>query len=63
MKSVALYFFLNLARAIMMLILYIPLTLSGYSMDLKKCVIIVWGGLRGALGLALALIVENTHNS
>ena len=32
----------------------------GYDIDWKGLVIIVWGGLRGAVGLALALVVVQT---
>ena len=32
----------------------------GYSIDWKQIIIITWGGLRGAVGLALALVVAQT---
>ena len=32
----------------------------GYSMTWKDVVVITWGGLRGAVGLALALVVAQT---
>lgn len=40
-----------------MLILYYPMKKIGDSLTIKESVMIVWGGLRGALALALALIV------
>jgi NhaP-type Na+/H+ or K+/H+ antiporter len=30
----------------------------GYGMDLKMITMMTWGGLRGAVGLALALMVQ-----
>ena len=32
----------------------------GYSIDWKQIIVITWGGLRGAVGLALALVVAQT---
>lgn len=34
---------------------------TGYPMDWKKMLVITWSGLRGAVGLALALVVEQTQ--
>lgn len=36
------------------------LTRIGYSMNWKHTIVISWGGLRGAVGLALALVVAQT---
>ena len=33
---------------------------TGYSLDWKNMLVITWSGLRGAVGLALALVVEQT---
>ncbi len=38
------------------------LTRVGYSVTWKDIVIITWGGLRGAVGLALALVVAQTKS-
>ena len=34
------------------------LTRQGYGLTWREGIVLVWGGLRGAVGLALALIVE-----
>ena len=36
------------------------LTNIGYTVDWKQVTVITWGGLRGAVGLALALVVVQT---
>lgn len=36
------------------------LTHIGYTVDWKQVTVITWGGLRGAVGLALALVVAQT---
>ena len=36
---------------------------TGYGCTKKDAVVMVYGGLRGAIGLALGLIVENQHGS
>ena len=36
------------------------LTHIGYTIDWKQVTVITWGGLRGAVGLALALVVVQT---
>ena len=32
----------------------------GYSIDWKQVIVVTWGGLRGAVGLSLALVVLQT---
>jgi len=61
-KTIVLYFFLILSRTIMMLILYIPLKHTGDKLNIKEAIVIVWGGLRGALAIALGLIVFSTKS-
>ncbi len=46
-----------IARFLMLTILYPLLSKSGYGITKKEVYVIVWGGLRGALGLTLALMV------
>ena len=41
----------------MMAILYFPIKSTGDKLNIKEATIIVWGGLRGALAIALGLIV------
>lgn len=56
----AVYIGINLVRAVMVLILYPIMKKCGYGLTLRESVILVWGGLRGALGLTLALMVSYT---
>lgn len=49
--------FMNLARYLMINILLPLINKSGYPLGWKDCIILTWGGVRGALGLALALII------
>jgi len=53
-----LYVLLFVIRAIEVIILYPILANLGYGFDWKAGVIVTYGGLRGAVSLALALIVE-----
>ena len=41
----------------------ICLRTMGYHLKWEEALIVVWGGLRGAVGLALALIIENSNNN
>ena len=53
-----LYIFLNIIRFIVISILWIPMKWkTGYEMSRSEGFICVWGGLRGAIGLALGLVV------
>jgi NhaP-type Na+/H+ or K+/H+ antiporter len=45
-------------RALMVLVFAIPLKFLGYGTTPKDAFFIVWGGLRGAVGLALAVMVQ-----
>ena len=44
----------------MLSILFVPLKLIGDGFSFKEMMIIFWGGLRGALSLALVLIIQVT---
>lgn len=44
----------------MVVILSPVLAHTGYPMNWKSMLVIAWSGLRGAVGLALALVVEQT---
>ena len=61
-RTVILYFFLIFSRSVMMFILYMPLKHTGDKLNTKEAIVIVWGGLRGALAIALGLIVFNTES-
>ena len=58
---ILMYLMLTLVRTLVIAILYPALKASafpGYELSPRDCAICVWGGLRGAIGLALALIVK-----
>ena len=52
------YFEVLFARAVVIGILYPILTRRGYGLTLADATVCWWGGLRGAVGLALALAVN-----
>jgi len=56
--SILLYLFLQVIRLLTIMLSYPFLMLSGYSIDWKDVIVMTWGGLRGAVGLALSLIVD-----
>lgn len=55
-----LYVGLNLIRFVMIMLLYPLMKRLGYGLSKRESVILTWGGLRGALGLTLALMVSYT---
>jgi NhaP-type Na+/H+ or K+/H+ antiporter len=55
---IVLYVGLHVIRASVTLILSPLLTRMGYGLPWKSGAILVWGGLRGAVGLALGLLLE-----
>ena len=56
--GVLLYVFLNVIRFVTISMLWIPMKWkSGYQMSRSEGFICVWGGLRGAISLALGLVV------
>ena len=57
MKLGAFYFLTTVARAIMVFTCWPLLKRSGYGLSTKEFYVIVWGGLRGALGITLSLMV------
>lgn len=57
---IAVYVGVNLARAAMVLLLYPIMKKCGYGLTMRESVILVWGGLRGALCMTLALMVSYT---
>lgn len=54
------YIGINLIRGLMVGLLYPLLKRFGYGLTPRESVILSWGGLRGALGLTLALMVSYT---
>ena len=58
---IVLYIFLHLIRSFM-LFLFWPLTRNmGYGLTSAEGIACAYGGLRGAVGLALALIIDEDH--
>ncbi|KAJ8562759.1 hypothetical protein K7X08_031211 [Anisodus acutangulus] len=53
-----LYIILQVARTIVVFAFYPALCYLGYGLDWKEAIIIIWSGLRGAVGLALSLSVK-----
>ncbi|XP_041365876.1 sodium/hydrogen exchanger 10-like isoform X2 [Gigantopelta aegis] len=58
---VALYFGINVIRGIVIALLSPILIRIGYGMPWRDAIVMTWGGLRGAVGLALALIVVESE--
>ena len=56
-KSLIFYLFMNLSRYVMINLLLPLINKSGYPLNWKDVVILSYGGVRGSLGLALALII------
>lgn len=55
-----LYIGLNIIRFLMIMMLYPAMKHLGYGLSKRESVILTWGGLRGALGMTLALMVSYT---
>lgn len=51
---------LNIFRFTMIMLLYPVMKRMGYGLSKRESVILTWGGLRGALGMTLALMVSYT---
>lgn len=51
------YDWLQVVRAVIFALCYPFLKYTGYSITLRKSLVMVWAGLRGAVGLALSLFV------
>ncbi len=56
-KMLIFWFLMILSRVIMVLTFYPILTKSGYGIGKKELVVLIYGGLRGALGMCLSLFV------
>lgn len=53
-----LYVALTLIRAIMIYVMWIPLNLVGSPLSWTDAVVMIWSGMRGAISLSLAIIVD-----
>lgn len=56
------YVGIMLIRYIMIFFFYPILKITGYGISKRESIILGWGGLRGALAMALALMVYNTES-
>jgi len=56
---VVMYLACMAARAILVLMMWIPLNLVGKPLSWQEGVVLSWSGLRGAVSLAMAIIVDN----
>jgi NhaP-type Na+/H+ or K+/H+ antiporter len=56
---VILYIWINIVRFIMVLTFYPALKHTGYGFSLKESLLLSFGGLRGAVGLTLALYIKS----
>ena len=55
------YMIIHLVRAINMGIFYPFMRKAGYGLPPRDAIVVWWGALRGAIGLALALVVYSAH--
>nr|XP_016487886.1 PREDICTED: sodium/hydrogen exchanger 8-like [Nicotiana tabacum] len=53
-----LYIILQVSRAIVVFVFYPALRYFGYGLNWKEATVVIWSGLRGAVGLALSLSVK-----
>lgn len=57
-----LYIWINLVRVSMVLTFYPILKYTGYGFSLREAILLSFGGLRGAVGLTLALFIKSQLN-
>lgn len=55
--AVVLYLWLQAARAALLLLCWAPFRHTGYPLTWRSALVIAWGGLRGAVGMAMALFI------
>eukprot|EP00941_MAST-03F_sp_MAST-3F-sp1_P005089 g5089.t1 len=56
--AILMFIFMISIRAFMLILLYPFLSKCGYGVSIKDIVFMTWGGLRGAVGIALAVYVK-----
>ena len=61
LKALGLYLMLHIVRFIMCFILWPILRITGYGLTFKQLLVIVYSGLRGAVAIALAMLVMLNH--
>eukprot|EP00755_Sulcionema_specki_P019112 Sspe_Gene.68610::Locus_40452_Transcript_2_3_Confidence_0.333_Length_3791::g.68610::m.68610 len=53
------YASINVIRSLVLMLFFFPLRLFEYKIDTREAALVGWGGLRGAVGLSLALVIQN----
>ena len=61
-RMVALFIMLNIARGVSTWIMFPTLTRMGYGLNLKETIMLIYAGLRGAICIALALLIRRSKN-
>ena len=61
LQNVGLYIVLHIVRFVFLLLVTPILKMTGYDFSVKQSALVAYGGLRGAVGLALALIVTHSR--
>lgn len=63
-ECLLLYIYIHISRAVTIFVLWPILRRAGYGLGVKEAIILVFGGLRGAVGLAMAMLVDldQSHN-
>lgn len=61
-RMIGLYLILNIARGLSTWIMYPTLARMGYGLNLKETIMLIYSGLRGAICIALAMLVRRTDN-
>ncbi|WIA41790.1 hypothetical protein OEZ86_009122 [Tetradesmus obliquus] len=54
---VVLYLWLQVARAVLLMVCWWPFNYTGYPLTWRSALVIMWGGLRGAVGMVMALFI------
>lgn len=62
LQLIGLYILLHVIRLLGILLVLPLLNCTGYKLDFKQVILLTYSGLRGAVGLALALIVQFNDN-
>ena len=58
LACVCIYIGINVIRLFVIFLFYPLMKRCGYGLTIRECILLGWGGLRGALGLILALVVS-----
>ena len=59
-RMIALFLMLNIARGVSTWIMFPTLTRMGYGLNLKETIVLIYAGLRGAVCIALVLLIRRS---